>query len=221
VITRPPPPVVIYQPPPPVYVRPPPPPPYYYRPRPAYAAPRSEWGLNFRFDAALQGSGSASSQTMAGGGFALRYKPVPAFGLEAGFDFLGGHDYQDNQRNETAFTINTLFFVNPRSRVQLYFLAGLGGSWAHVQRDGYANPYNNMIGQGLDAHYTYFGGQVGSGLEFRVSRHFALDLDVRGFIRSRTDDASNYQPEFTDPNTGRSTNTSGGALVTIGGTLYF
>ena len=215
VVVRPagPPPVVVYQPPPPVMVRPPPPP-YYYRPtRPRSTLPRNEWGVNVHYDGAIQGSGSSSTQPMMGIGFAMRYKPVPVFGLEAGFDFLGGHDYDDNHRNETSFTVNTLFFVNPRSHVQLYFLAGLGGSWASVDKNsGYGYPYQ--------AHYTYFGGQIGTGLEFRLSRHFALNADIRGFIRDRTDQDAQYHPEFTNSN-GQTTNTSGGALVTLGGTIYF
>ena len=215
VVVRPasPPPVVVYQPPPPVIVRPPPPP-YYYRPtRPRSTLPRNEWGVNVHYDGAIQGSGSSSTQPMMGIGFAMRYKPVPVFGLEAGFDFLGGHDYDDNHRNETAFTVNTLFFVNPRSHVQLYFLAGLGGSWASVDK-------NSNYGYPYQAHYTYFGGQIGTGLEFRLSRHFALNADIRGFIRDRTDQDAQYRPEFTNSN-GQTTNTSGGALVTLGGTVYF
>jgi opacity protein-like surface antigen len=205
-----PPPVVVYQPPPPVFVRPPPPP-YYYRPtRPRSTLPRNEWGVNVHYDGAIQGSGSSSTQPMMGIGFAMRYKPVPVFGLEAGFDFLGGHDYDDNHRSETAFTVNTLFFVNPRSHIQLYFLAGLGGSWATVDKYNSYGP----------SYYTYFGGQIGTGLEFRLSRHFALNADIRGFIRDRTDQGAQYRPEFTN-SSGQSTNTSGGALVTLGGTIYF
>jgi hypothetical protein len=219
----PPPPVVVYAPPPPVR---PPPPYYYYRPRPPRSvfAERSEWGINLRGEGAVKGSGSASSETMAGVGFGLRYKPVPAFGLEAGFDFLGGRDYQNFHRNETEFTVNAMVFVNPRSRVQLYFLAGLGGSWAHVASDqGYYAPsgnYGGPYGYG-DANYTYFGGQAGGGLEFRIARHFAMNIDVRGFIRSRTDSAAANSPEFVDPGTGRTTNTSDGCLVNAGMTFYF
>ncbi len=95
-------------------------------------AESNEWGINLRAEGAINGGGSASTQAMTGVGFALRYKPIPSFGLEAGFDFLGGRDYQNNFRHETEFTVNAMVFVNPQSRVQLYFLAGLGGAWAHV-----------------------------------------------------------------------------------------
>jgi opacity protein-like surface antigen len=212
---------VIYQPPPPVVVHQAPPY-YYYRPRPPKSvfAERNEWGINLRAEGAFKGSGSSSTEPMTGAGFGLRYKPVPAFGVEAAFDFLSGHDYNDNRRNETEFTVNAMVFVNPRSRVQLYFLAGLGASWAHVQNnsDYYPSNYNGFSG---DTNYTYFGGQAGGGLEFRIARHFAMNIDARGFIRGRTDSAAAYNYEYTNPTTGQKTNTSDGALVTVGMTFYF
>ena len=71
------------------------------------------------------------------------------------------------------------------------------------------------------ANYTYFGGQAGAGLEFRIARHFAMNLDARGFLRSRTDSASATQPEYVNPTTGQTTNTSDGVLITAGMTFYF
>jgi opacity protein-like surface antigen len=215
----PPPPVVVYRrpPPPPVvlYAPPPPPPPYYYYrarpPKPLRTGP--EWGLNLRAEGALQGSGSASTRAMTGVGFALRYRPAPAFAVEAGFDFLGGNDYNNNPRNETEFTVNALVFLNPRSRVQLYLLAGLGGAWAHVT-DQSSYDYQQL-------NYTYFGGQGGAGLEFRIAKHFAMNLDARAFIRSRTDSSASYTAEYTNPQTGQTTNTSDGMLITAGMTFYF
>jgi len=44
---------------------------------------------------------------------------------------------------------------------------------------------------------------------------------VVGFIRGRTDDAARYDPEFVDPDTGRTTNTSGGGLFRGGITFYW
>jgi hypothetical protein len=99
--------------------------------------------------------------------------------------------------------------------VQLYFIAGLGGSIAHVVDDHYAGGYERSYDWG------YFGGQAGGGLEFRLARGFALHTDMRGFIRGRTDAQAKYEPEFVDPNTGRTTNVSGGVLITGGMTFYF
>jgi hypothetical protein len=129
-------------------------------------------------------------------------------------DFDGGRDYNGFRRNETAFTVNGMVFLNPRSRAQVYLLAGFGWSDAHATDDtlGYDR---------ASYHYGYFGGQGGLGLEFRAAKHFALNLDVRGFIRGRIDDNAQYQPEYVDPTTGRSTNTSAGGLITGGMTFYF
>jgi hypothetical protein len=149
---------------------------------------------------------------MAGAGFGVRYKPNRRFGIETDLDFVGGTDYQGDSRSETAFTINGLFFLNPRSRAQVYLLAGFGWSGAHVTNDQSSN--------GSDLHYTYFGGQLGAGLELRLSRAIALNGDVRGFIRTRIDDQAASSPEFVDQY-GRTSNTSGGALFTGGMTIYF
>ena len=220
----PPPPVVVYQPPPPVYYgRPPPPPPFYYRPRPAkrpVVGQSHEWGINLRAEIAPNGGGSASREPMSGVGFGLRYKPVPAFGVEAGFDFLGGRDYQDNLRHETEFTVNAMVFVNPRSRVQFYLLAGLGGAWANVAYNSGGLSSGTWDPGYPTTSYTYFGGQAGGGLEFRIARHFAMNVDLRGFLRTRTDSNAST-PEFVNTATGQTTNTSDGALLTAGMTFYF
>ena len=205
------PPVVIYQPPPPVIIREAPPP-YYYTPRQP-APKRREWGLNLHLEGAMLGSRANNDASMGGAGFGLRYKPVPAFGLEADLDFVGGRDYNGFRRSETAFTLNALVFVNPKSKTQLYFLAGFGWSGANVRDDQSSSYY-------ASTEYKYFGGQVGAGLEFRLARHFAMNVDLRGFIRGRVDDNAQYQPEFVSSD-GRTTNTSGGGLLTVGMTFYF
>jgi hypothetical protein len=207
-----PPPVVVYEPPPPAVVeRPEAPPPYDYSPYAHEQVSRSrEWGLNLHVEGASIGRGTAGDAAMGGAGLGLRYKPVRSFGIETDIDFVGGHDYQGDSRNETAFTFNGLIFLNPRSRAQFYLLAGFGWSAAHLQNDA----------QTTSASYSYFGGQGGIGLEARLSRSLAFNVDVRGFIRSRTDSLAQTQPEFTDQY-GRTTNTSGGGLFTGGMTIYF
>jgi len=218
----PPPPVVIYQPPPPVvvyqaprYIQAPPPPVYYYRPRPPVAK-RNEWGLNLHVEGAALGQSQYATHDsgMGGVGFGLRYKPIPAFGLEADVDFLGGRDYNGFKRDETDVTLNALVFLNPKSRAQVYLVAGLGWGGAHVTDDslGYVSHSND---------YQYFGGQGGIGLEFRVAKHFALNVDALGFIRERIDSDASQNPEFTDPSSGQTTNTSAGALFRGGMTFYF
>ena len=222
----PPPPVVVYQPPPPTMLeRPDAPPPYEYaRPRRPPFSPQHEWGLNLHFEGAMIGNGEQGNAGLGGGGAGLRFKPVRAFGLEADLDFAGGsHDYQGNKRSETAFTLNALLFLNPRSHAQIYLLAGFGWSGAHVTCDGCTAP--------LDNHYDYFGGQIGAGLELRLARAIAFNVDLRGFMRGRTDGLAQSRPEFDQPAgcssnpsaypSCKATNTSGGGLLTGGMTLYF
>jgi hypothetical protein len=207
----------VYQPPPPVtVVRPETTPPYVeYAPRRTPSiSPSHEWGLNFHLEGAMLGHGYQGNTSMGGGGAGLRFKPSRYFGIETDFDYVGGHDYQGDNRSETAFTINGLLFLNPRSHAQLYLLAGFGWSGAHVTSDP------SVSGSSLDQHYNYFGGQFGGGLEVRLTRVLAFDLDLRGFVRSRTDALAQTVPEFTN-SIGQTTNTSGGVLATGGMTLYF
>lgn len=217
-----PPPVVVYQPPPPVMVvRPESPPPYEYTPPPhKYISPPREWGLNLHLEGAALGSGAQHNASMGGLGAGLRFKPTRYVGLESNLDFVGGHGYNGDQRSETALTFNGLLFLNPRDRAQVYLLAGFGWSWAHSQNDP-SMPQSGMgAGAAFDQHYSYFGGQAGIGLELRLTRTLAFNIDFRGFIRSRTDELAQTQPEFTNAQ-GQTTNTSGGGLLTGGMTLYF
>jgi opacity protein-like surface antigen len=210
------PPVVVYQPPPPVViVKPedaPPPPDYEYAPPPRPRSHHSEWGLNGHVEGAAFGHGSGDAG-MGGAGLGLRFRPIPRIAIESDVDFVGGHDWQGDSRTEAALSFNGLLFLNPRSRAQIYLIAGFGWTAAHVTNDASSS-------SSLDAHYNYFGGQGGAGLEIRLSRNFALNGDIRGFIRGRTDRLADSQPEFTNAD-GRTTNTSGGALFTGGLTLYF
>jgi hypothetical protein len=208
---EPPPPPVVYDPPPIGMIeRPETPPPYEYGPvRPPPFTPPHEWGLNLHLEGAALGRGAQNDTSMGGFGAGLRFKPTRYFGIEGDIDFVGGRDYNGDNRNETAVAFNGLVFINPRSRVQVYLVGGFGWSSAHVTSD-----------QGLDASYGYFGAQAGAGLEFRLTHVLAFNADFRGFIRGRTDGGAAAQPEFTDAY-GRSTNTSGGGLFTGGMTLYF
>jgi opacity protein-like surface antigen len=210
---------VIYRPPPPALLdRPEAPPPYARPPKPL--SPPQQWGINARVEGATFGHGNQGNAGMGGAGLGLRFRPTPQIGLETDLDFVGGHGYQGDIRHETAFSVNGLLFVNPRSRAQVYLLAGIGWSWAHVQCDTSIDPCTSTSTIPLDGHYSYFGGQAGIGLEFRLSRMIALGGDLRAFVRGRTDNLSQTQPEFTSAS-GQTTNTSGGVLLTGGMTVYF
>lgn len=179
-----------------------------------------EWGFNLHLEAALLGDKSerASDAGMAGLGFGIRYRLIPPLAFEVGLDLLTGTDFQGYSRSEAGLLFNTLVFFNPHDVIQLYGLGGLGFSGATVTiapRSGEAWYPRH------DEHYSYFGGQLGLGVEVRVTRRIALAGDIVGFIRGRTDDLADDVPEFTDPNTHRTTNTSGGGLLRAGATFYW
>jgi hypothetical protein len=209
-------------PPPPGYVGEPPPPrirlaPPDEPPRPRYHRRRKELGFNLHLNAALLGEGSASDSGMAGVGAAFRFRPLPAFAADVGFDFLGGRDYDGNRRSERAFVGNALVFFNPRDFVQVYGIGGFTFShaWVTVERSGGLSiaPY--------DTTYSHAGLQLGLGLEWRLARRAALSTDLLFFRRHRTDGGRRGDPEFVDPATGRATNESQGALFRAGATFYF
>ena len=143
--------------------------------------------------------------TMGGFSGALRFRPAPHFGLDLGAGYFAGNDFEGDFRTEIPITANMLFFVNPKSKVQFYLLLGPGVSFA---RKDMLTEVRTM---------TYVGGQGGAGLEFRLAPAFALNVDVRGFIRQRVD--PDPRPEFVDG--ARTTDTSAGALATFGATFYF
>jgi hypothetical protein len=236
---HPPPPVVVYQPgrqgPPPqvVIVAPgaappqprvvavqtatPPPPPL--KPRRWHR----RWGLNLRLEGASfagEESGAAENAGMGGVGMSLRFRPVPAFAFDLGVDVLSGTDWNGFQRTEMPVSLSGMLFVNPRSRVQFYLLGGMHYSHAEVESDT-DSPLLGAEGEdfGRSAEYTYFGGHGGIGLEFRISRLVALNVDMLGFMRKRTDDGG--KPEFVEAGTGRETNKSGGGLFRGGLTFWW
>lgn len=208
-----PPPVVVYQPPPPTVVVQPreAPPAYYYVPR--RPIPKREFGLNLHVGGLMMGNGRDDNAGMVMGGLGLRFRPIPYAAIEADLDFAGGRDYNGYRRRETAFTVNGLVFLNPKSVTQVYLLGGFGWSGAKATDDR----------QGFDEteyKYGYFGVQGGVGLEFRLSRLVALNVDVRGMVRGRIDDNRRDYPEFVS-SSGKTTNTSGAGLLTGGLTFYW
>jgi hypothetical protein len=154
---------------------------------------------------------------MNGLGLALRFRPIPHIAIEGSVEAIWGTDYNGFDRFENALLLNALFFANPRSAVQLYGIAGFGGSAAFI--DSGRTPDGQPVLR--DETYTYAGVQAGFGLEARVTRHFALGADLIGFLRWRRDRHASENPEFIDPETHRTSNTSGGGLLRLGMTFYF
>ncbi len=181
-------------------------------PPPARRAPKlySKWGLNLRAEGAAMGDGANMNAGIGGLGISLRYRPVPAFGFDLGVDVIGGKDYNGFTRIETPLSLNAMIFVNPRSRVQFYLIGGGHLSHAQVRSDSESPLLHRTDDGKFGADYNYFGGQGGAGLEFRLGRRVGLAFDVLGFIRKRTDNGA--APEYVEPGTGKTTNTSGGVL---------
>lgn len=235
--------VVVQQPPPPppqvVYVRPAPPPPpqvVYVRPAPPpppqhvvvvgqpvqhdvvvdIAPPRLNIGLHGSLAAA-----TSADVAMGGMTGAVRLRPGRHLGLDLGMGVFGGTDYNDAARIEVPFFADLLFFVNPRDSLQVYGLAGVNVSYATAGEttvDGRIDPLNSR-------EFAYAGASAGLGLEWRVSPNLGLNVDWRGFVRQRVDEHDS-EPEFIERNargepTGRTTDTSGGGLLSLGATVYF
>jgi hypothetical protein len=182
-------------------------------PPPTVQAPRlySRWGFNLRAEGAAMGDGANRASGIGGVGLGLRFRPVPAFGFDLGVDVIGGKDYNGFTRIETPVSLNAMIFVNPRSHVQFYLIGGAHLSHAQVRSDYAAPDKLSPTPDGrYGADYNYFGGQGGAGLEFRLGRRVGLSFDVLGFIRKRTDDGT--KPEYIDPVTYKTTNTSAGVL---------
>lgn len=234
---QPPPPVIVQEPAPPVVVvqpeyQPPPPPPqpvYVQQPPPPVtqyvveAPPRrvvvrdrnrfpySTWGLRLHVDGVF-----GDELAMGGAGGALRIRPNPWFALDIGSGVYGGNDYNGLDRIEVPITLDAVVFFNPQHRFQVYMLAGVGTSFGH------AEGFNVRTGNADFRDYVHLGGQVGLGVEWRLGRFFALNLDVRGFMRYRVD--GNPEPEFSERDAlGNvlSTDLSGGVVARGGMTFYF
>ncbi len=178
--------------------------------------PVREWGINLHIDGLILGKNKAEDAGMGGFGGSLRYRPVPAFAFDISGDILGGKDGAGKSRREFVLMMNGMLFFNPKDIVQFYALGGIGFSWARVDQ----NEDDDVLDQ-MDANYSYFGMQLGAGLEFRISKRAAFNVDLIGFVRGRTDAAARTSYEFVDNRTGLGSNTSGGGLVQGGVTFYW
>lgn len=176
--------------------------------------PQREWGLNLHFQGAMIGKREGvSGAGLAGLGGALRYRPSRSIALEGSLDLFGGTDYSGRRRSEAAFSVGGYLFLSPLSRTQPYITGGIGWAAANVRNNDFS-----LYGTNGYSEYQYFGGYVGAGIEHRMNRSLAINVDLRGFVRGRTDEDGTY--EFVS-NDGRATNTSGGVLLNLGATLYF
>lgn len=189
------------------------------RSRPSHLRPAERrqweplWGASGRLGTAF-GKSRGNSVSMAGLGASVRYRWIAHFAMEAGVDFLRGHDWHDNRRRELVFSVNALVYFNPESTFQVYMPLGLHASGARVELE-------EMPGEWETRKYSYLGLQAGVGGEIRLSPRVALPIELIGFARGRTDKAARDEPEFVDEETKLVTNSSAGALFRVGATIYW
>jgi outer membrane protein with beta-barrel domain len=167
----------------------------------------SPWSLALRAQGVVLESGGRGGG-LGGVGASGRYILNPTVTFDLGVDTIVGSDYNGYDHSELSLSLSTLLYLNSHPIVRTYVLVGLNVSRASVEV------------QGEDQTWGYFGGQAGLGLEFALDPHIAVNFDVLGFVRGRTDSRAASEPEFTDEH-GRVTNTSGGSLLRGGVTLRF
>jgi hypothetical protein len=173
------------------------------------------WGLGLRAEGAMlsQQHEHIDSFGMGGIGMSLRYRPVRGFALDFGADVIGGTDPNGWSRQEVPLSASALLYLNPRSSTQFYVLGGAHLAFARVGSD-FKEP--NLAAGNSDA-YSYAGGQVGVGVEFRMSPLIGVHFDGLAFFRGRTDDDGNGRyPEFYDASAGLVSNSSAGGLMRAG-----
>jgi hypothetical protein len=169
--------------------------------------PSSPWSLALRVEGLLL-DGKRHDTGLGGVGVSGRYSLGPVVTLDLGLDSILGTDYNGNDRSELSLSLSSLFFLNYHPVWRTYVLVGLDTSSARVDLGGDVQTWG------------YFGGHTGLGLEISLDPRIALNFDLLGFMRGRTDSRAAREPEFTDGR-GRVTNTSGGGLVRGGLVLRF
>jgi opacity protein-like surface antigen len=175
---------------------------------------RERFGLNLRIEGAAFAGRYENVVGMGGAGASFRWRPSPYFAFDIGADIIGGRDYNDDERIEFSGALSGMVYFNPQHRVQVYGIGGIHLSHAEVETWD-----NTMVDDWTTSESrNYFGGHGGLGIEFRISRHFAMFVDALALIRTRIDDD---QPEFRNPSTGEGTNVSGAGLFRTGVTFWW
>lgn len=178
--------------------------------RPRRRLGSSPWSVSLRIQGVMLGQGRRRGHDarMGGVGASIRYEVNPVLTLDGGIDSMLGRDYNGYDRSEVSLSLSSLLYLNQHRQIRTYGIFGLNTSAAQVDIAGDARGWG------------YFGAHAGLGLDIALDRRVALNLDLLGFIRGRTDQRAAREPEFTD-GSGRVSNTSGGGLFRGGFTLHF
>lgn len=116
-------------------------------------------------------SGGASGATSTGVGLGFRVRPIAWLGIEPALDLMRGYDERHASHSETILGTDLLLYLNPRDAVQVFGLAG-----AHLGLAQHSEYWSQSSS-------SYFGGQVGAGLEFRVTYLLSFNVNVVGYTR--------------------------------------
>ena len=105
---------------------------------------------------------------MGGVGVQFRAKVARHWGLELAVDYLRA-DAEDFTQVSIPLTLNAMFHFFPDSRIDLYALAGIGAIFTSLEFEN-----------GLYKHdLIEIVGDAGLGLQVKLTRSFALHLDLR------------------------------------------
>jgi hypothetical protein len=179
-----------------------------------------QWGLNMRVDGVLlpRSRSDVESSGMGGIGLSLRYRPLPVFAIDVSSDFLGGTDSNGFDRQEVPFGVNAMIYPNPGDLAQFYAFGGISWSFARV----FSDRIEPNLADGTSDEYSYFGGQLGVGIEFRVSRLVGINIDGLAVMRTRTDsDGGGLFPEFFDAVDREGSNTAAFGMLRGGVTFWW
>jgi hypothetical protein len=209
----------VYQPPPsyaqPVYQPPPAFQPPLRYPRPGF---RPQLGLGLRFTG-LWTENDLLSYYQGGFGLEVLFRVHPYVTLETVIGYqhtdTSGYSYTYSDYDRTDVPLLTglrVYLAPPRFAFRPYLVLAGGADFARVYVPG-----------GMDS--TWFGEiQGGAGLDLQLGRHFALNLDVRGFGRFRPTPSADTQALFLIDSFGNQTLAlSGQAGVQLNGgfAVYF
>ncbi len=106
---------------------------------------------------------------MGGLGIQLRTMLDEHWGLEIAADFIGGGDDRFSQV-QVPLTMSALFHVLPESPIRPYALAGVGVQFTEMSYEDGA--FIRSVTEGV--------GQVGVGVDVKLSDRLAFNADVRG-----------------------------------------
>lgn len=169
-----------------IYVQPPAPP-----PRPPVFRP--QLGLGFR----VTGAWSANAYTDVGqGGLAgdLLFRVHPRLTLELSAGWLSTTNSSEFEtaysRTDVPFTLGARIHLgSPQWLASPYVVLAAGGGWARAYTPVF-DEFGNLF-EATDSGW-FIDGQAGGGLELRLGRHVAINMDLRFATRLRVD----RQPRF-------------------------